>query len=309
MAEAYVGNGIRVCSVAGNLLRELETPVPVDSDVPGSGGIMRPLLHRILATATTRSGTQVRLGLSVESLQQSSEMVEAVFTDGTRGTYDLVIGADGLFSRVRTLIFPAAPAPEYLGQYIWRVSVPRPPEIDRRHYFLGGPVKVGLNPVSREEMYMFVLEGVPRKPKIDDEALPGELRRLLSDYGGAIARVRNALTDEAHVIVRPLEGFLLPSPWYSGRVLLIGDAAHPTTPQLASGAGMAVEDALVLGDELARAVSVPDALQAMMVRRYERCRLVVENSLEIGRRERTGAPVEAQTELVEQSLKVLAQPI
>jgi 2-polyprenyl-6-methoxyphenol hydroxylase-like FAD-dependent oxidoreductase len=309
MAEAYVGNGIRVCSVAGTLLRELETPIPVDSDVPGSGGIMRPLLHRILASATVGAGTQVRLGLSVESLRQSADHVEAVFTDGSRGTYDLVIGADGLFSRVRTLIFPDAPVPDYLGQYIWRVSVPRAPEIDRRHYFLGGPVKVGLNPVSRDQMYMFVLEGVPRKPKFDDAVLPGELKRLLAGYGGVIAQVRDSLTSEVQVIVRPLEGFLLPSPWYSGRVLLIGDAAHPTTPQLASGAGMAVEDALVLGAELERAASVADALHAMMVRRYERCRLVVENSLEIGRRERTGAPVEAQTELVEQSLKVLAQPI
>jgi 2-polyprenyl-6-methoxyphenol hydroxylase-like FAD-dependent oxidoreductase len=92
-------------------------------------------------------------------------------------------------------------------------------------------------------------------------------------------------------------------------VLLIGDAAHPTTPQLASGAGMAVEDALVLGDELAKAQTVPDAFAGFMARRYERCRLVVENSLEIGRREQRRASVEEQTHLVEESLRVLAQPI
>ena len=76
-----------------------------------------------------------------------------------------------------------------------------------------------------------------------------------------------------------------------------------------TGAGMAVEDALVLADELARADSVPEAFAGFMQRRYERCRLVVQNSLEIGRREQRRAPVEEQTRLVEESLRVLAHPI
>ena len=108
---------------------------------------------------------------------------------------------------------------------------------------------------------------------------------------------------------------MLPALWQHGCTLLIGDAAHPTTPQLASGAGMAVEDALVLGDELARAPSVTLALalalafERFVARRYARCRLVVENSLEIGRREQLRAPIDEQTQLVEASLRVLAEPI
>ena len=309
MEGAYVGNGIRVCSVAGDVLRELATPIPVDIDVPGSGGIMRPLLHRILSAATRQSGASIRLGLSIATLEQTTDRVDVTFTDGSRGTYDMVVGADGLFSRTRTLIFPEAPVPQYVGQYIWRVTVPRPPVIDRRHYFLGGPVKVGLNPVSRDQMYMFVLQSAPAKVKLDDSVLVGELKRMLAPYGGPVAGVRDSLDDKSQIIARPLEAFLLPSPWFAGRVMLIGDAAHPTTPQLASGAGMAVEDALVLAAEMERAGSVPEVFQAMMARRYERCRMVVVNSLEIGRREREGAPPESQTELVEQSLKVLAQPI
>ena len=101
----------------------------------------------------------------------------------------------------------------------------------------------------------------------------------------------------------------MPALWQHGCTLLIGDAAHPTTPQLASGAGMAVEDALVLGDELARAPSVTLAFKRFMARRYARCRLAVENSLEIGRREQLRAPIDEQTQLVEASLRVLAEPI
>jgi len=110
--------------------------------------------------------------------------------------------------------------------------------------------------------------------------------------------------------VRPLEAFLLPAPWYSGRIILVGDAAHPTTPQLASGAGMAIEDGLVLADELRRSGGdVARMFAAFMARRYDRCRLVTENSIEIGRREQDGRPPEEQTILVEQSLAKLAEPI
>src|SRR6185437_9883958 len=131
----------------------------------------------------------------------------------------------------------------------------------------------------------------------------------LDPYGGILGEIRDGLGPASDIVARPLEAFSLPAPWYHDRVILIGDAAHPTTPQLASGAGMAVEDALVLGEELQRQEEVESALAAFMQRRYERCQLVVRNSLEIGRREQAGASVAAQTELVEQSLRALAAPI
>jgi hypothetical protein len=156
--------------------------------------------------------------------------VEAELTDGSRGRYDLVIGADGLFSRMRSLLFPQAPAPQYTGQSAWRAQLPRPPEIDRRHFFLGGPYKVGLTPVSKDRMYMFLLENSPEKRRLPDASLPQELERLTRSYGGIIGDIGRSLTAENTIVQRPLEAFLLPGPWFRGRVLLIGDAAHPTTP-------------------------------------------------------------------------------
>ncbi|MBL0423353.1 FAD-dependent oxidoreductase [Ramlibacter sp. AW1] len=309
MATAYTGSGIQVCDTAGHPLTVLPTPQVADADVPGTGGIMRPVLHRILSERTRAVGTHVRLGLTVDQLVPQGPGVSVRLADGSEGHYDLVVGADGVFSRVRELLFPDAPRPRYTGQCVWRIVAPRPPEIDRRHFFLGGPVKVGLTPVSREQMYMFLLETTPRRPVLPDAVLPSELARLLQGYGGILAELRGSLGPQSNIVLRPLEGFLLPAPWHRDACVLIGDAAHPTTPQLASGAGMAVEDALVLGDELAYADDVPQALAGFMRRRYERCRLVVENSLEIGRREQARAPIAAQTDIVEESLRALAQPI
>jgi 2-polyprenyl-6-methoxyphenol hydroxylase-like FAD-dependent oxidoreductase len=308
IAQAHTADGIQVCDRSGNRLAIVPTPAAAPG-LPGCGGIMRPLLHRILSERTLAAQVHVCLGRTVDRLASDAHGVEAVFSDGSEGRYDLAIGADGVFSRVRRLLFPTAPEPQYTGQSVWRIVARRPAEIERRHFFLGGPVKVGLTPVSVDQMYMFLLETTARRPVLGDDELARELARLLDGYGGPLDGILGRQVPDTKIVLRPLEGFLLPQPWHLGRTLLIGDAAHPTTPHLASGAGMAVEDALVLGDELQRTVSVEAAFAGFMARRYERCRLVVENSLEIGRREQRRAPIEEQTVLVEQSLRALAQPI
>lgn len=309
MEQAYTGEGIQVCDVNGTPLHRVPTPAAVGDDTPGCGGVMRPVLHKILSAQTLKLGTQVRLGMTVDGIASDSSGVTATFSDGSRDRYDMLVGADGVFSRVRSLLFPHAPRPQYTGQCVWRIVAPRPAFIERRHFFLGGPGKVGLTPVSKDEMYMFYLETTPKRKPMPDELLPAELRRLLEGYGGILKDIRESLGPASQVVLRPLEGFLLPRPWQKGKAILIGDAAHPTTPQLASGAGLAIEDALVLSEEIERSESVEEAFEHFMARRYERCRLVVENSLEIGRREQERAPVEDQTRIVQESLLALAQPI
>ncbi|MDD2610212.1 MAG: FAD-dependent monooxygenase [Giesbergeria sp.] len=309
MAQAYTGEGIRVCDTQGNTLKLLDTPMPADAGVPGSGGMVRPALHAVLHQKMVNAGIQMRLGLTVDAFKELADAIEVTFSDGSTGIYDLVVGSDGVNSKVRKLIIPDAPAPEYTGQYAWRVTVPRPKEIDRRTYFLGGPHKVGITPTSDNEMYLFLLE---KSPKIwrEANALAAPLRALLKDYGGIVGQIRDNIKDDDYINFRPLEGFILPAPWYRGRVLLVGDAAHPTTPQLASGAGMAMEDGIVLADELVKAqFDVATLLPAYMARREPRCRLIVGSSMELGRLEQAHASIETMTAVVERTLALLMEPI
>lgn len=308
--QGYTGNGICICGPDGTLLQELQTPAPKGIDgLEGSGGILRPVLHELLARHVRELGVNVRLGLSVETMSERDRHVHVVFTDWSTGEYDFVIGADGAHSRIRELLFPDAPKPSYTGQSVWRVVVPRPPSIDRRHYFLGGPVKVGLSPVSRDEMYLFLLEARSRRDRVPQFGAHGELAHLLEGYGGILSEIRAALGSHSSIVFRPVDALVLDEPWFRGRILLIGDAAHPTSPQLASGAGMAIEDALVLGEALEQSDSIAHACDAFMRRRFGRCGLVVRNSLEIGRVEQRGGSVSEQTALVEESLRALAEPI
>ena len=305
----HTHTNVTVCAMDGHQVGEVVTPLVAGPDVAGAGGIMRPVLHGILSRQTVALGARVLLGANVAGIEQDDYGADVLFSDGMRRRYDVVVGADGIFSTVRKLVFPNAHAPAFTGQACWRTLLPRPPHVQRRHFFLGGPVKVGVTPTSPTEMYMFVTEAAPDKPWHDPAELHIKLRRILAPYGGLIAEIREALSADSQIVYRPLEAILLPPPWFHGRTIVLGDAAHATTPQLASGAGMAVEDGLVLGEELGRHALVQDAFEAFMERRYERCRMVVTNSLEIGRLEMAGAPPSAQTDVVSRSLHALTQPI
>ncbi|HXZ54755.1 MAG TPA: FAD-dependent oxidoreductase [Burkholderiales bacterium] len=307
--EGHTHEGIRVCDVEGRPLEDVRSP-PLGADIPGAGGILRPVLHRILADGVRALGAEVRLGVGVRSVDQHESGNAAVdFTDGTQDRYDVVVGADGIHSGLRKLLFPEAPGPRFTEQACWRFTTERPPAIDRRHFFLGGRGKCGLTPVSASEMYLFYLEHVPGNPWREPGQQHVLLRSLLGEYGGVLAGVRDALGPRSQIVYRPLEAHVLRGGWSRGCAVLIGDAAHASTPQLASGAGMAAEDGIVLAEELARADSVPAALEAFVCRRFERCRMVVENSLEIGRLEMSGAPPADQTAVVARSLAALAAPI
>ncbi len=309
MAQGHTHAGIQVCDVQGSPLRVVQSPPLPDADVPGAGGILRPTLHGIMSTCLRELGVPVRLGLTATAIETTGKRTRVLLSDGSSETVDLLVCADGLFSGMRKLLFPEAAAPAFTGQACWRLVIPRPPQISMRHFFLGGPVKVGLTPVSQEEMYMFLLEHVPDNPWRPAEAQHEVLRDLLAGYGGILAEIRAGLNADSRIIYRPLESHMLRHDWWRGNAILIGDAAHATTPQLASGAGMALEDGIVLADEVARAASLPEAFANFMRRRFERCRMVVENSLEIGRLEVAGAPATEQTAVVERSLAALAAPI
>ena len=272
-------------------------------------GIDRVEIRRRNLISQSQFPYATQTGLTVAAIERSGARAAVRLSDGTREEYDLVVGADGLFSGMRKLLFPEAAAPAFTGQACWRLVLPRPAAIDTRHFFLGGPVKVGLTPVSQDEMYMFLLEHVPDNPWRPLATQCALLRGLLVGFGGTLASIREGLSEQSQFIYRPLEGHLLRHHWWAGNTILIGDAAHATTPQLASGAGMALEDGIVLAGEVSRAASLPEAFGDFMRRRYKRCRMVVENSLEIGRLEVGGAPAAEQAMVVERSLNLLARPI
>ncbi len=283
LERGFAGDGVNLFAPDGTPLGTLPTPRVAGDDVPGGGAIMRPVLADILAQATRAAGVNVKLGCSFERLDAQDDHVNVTLTDGSEARYDLVVGADGLYSKVRAALFADAPEPRYTGQGVWRAVLPRPQEIVCASMWLGHKVKAGLNPVSRDEMYLFLTEDRPTRAHVDADAAPGMLRDLLAGFGAPVLQsVREQIGAQSSVIYRPLDSLLMQRPWSVGRVVLVGDAVHATTPHLASGAGIGIEDGIVLAEELARHATPADALAAFEARRFERCRIVVENSGRLG---------------------------
>jgi 2-polyprenyl-6-methoxyphenol hydroxylase-like FAD-dependent oxidoreductase len=135
------------------------------------------------------------------------------------------------------------------------------------------------------------------------------VRARLEPFGGFAATARAAVDGATPINYTHFENLLLPSPWHRDRVLVLGDAAHATTPHLAAGAAMCLEDAVALGEELEAAGDLDDALRKVADRRFERCRYVVETSAQISWWEtHPGTPGADHAGLMGEAFTQLAQP-
>jgi len=168
-------------------------------------------------------------------------------------------------------------------------------------------------PIIRENLclgtYLFVNEERPSNEFVDPTSFVAQLKDLLAPFPAPLVQwMREQLGEHSSIIFRPLEGMLMPRPWYRGRVLLIGDAVHATTPHLGSGACIGIEDGLVLAEELAGA-PLEQALESFMEPRWERCRMVVENSMRLGEIEKHAGDKVEHARIMRESFAALAEPI
>ncbi|MFD1830979.1 FAD-dependent oxidoreductase [Streptomyces desertarenae] len=253
-------------------------------DLPATMGMGRPDLQRALAGAARAGGARVRLGCTVQSLEQDGDGVDVRLTDGTAARYDLVVAADGLGSPTRALI-GIDDRPEPTGMGIWRVTAPRPAGVERTDLAYGGPAFIaGYCPTGEDSLYAYLVEPKRDRAELPPASYAEEMRRLAAGYGGAWKEIAASITDSSRINYTWFHRLLVEGPWHRGRVVLVGDAAHACPPTLAQGAAMSLEDALVLAELLtARADWDGELFAAYRERRMPRVRMVVENSVQLGR--------------------------
>src|SRR3954452_688728 len=145
----------------GTFLGEDDYP-PIVPGWPPMNGMPRPILHEILQQAVLGSGANVRVGETVTSLVQREDGVNVTFSDGTGGSYDLLVGADGLYSQTREMLFGDGVKPRYTGQACFRYNLPRIPDLDRIEVYVGGiNGTAGFVPPTDELMYMLFILASP----------------------------------------------------------------------------------------------------------------------------------------------------
>ena len=311
VGAAFGFDRIVFADAAGRQFAELNMPRLCGPDFPATVAIARSALHDVLIRAAERLGASIALGATVSSLEQDGRTVEVVFSDGRRGNYDFVVGCDGFHSTVRKLAFRDVPEASFTGLAVWRATMPRPSEVECMQMFYGPNTKAGVNPHSRDEMFLFLVQPIRDGQRLPPDRMHVLLAEQLRDFSGSVmSHARAHVDDPAKIDYRPMNSFLLPPPWHRGRVAVIGDAAHTTTPHLATGAGIAIEDAVVLAELLAADGPVPELLDRFMARRFDRCRLVVETAVKLGEMEKDkGIPIQAHFDVMAATFRKLAEPI
>jgi 2-polyprenyl-6-methoxyphenol hydroxylase-like FAD-dependent oxidoreductase len=230
-------------------------------------GVERIQLHDALLREL--KDTPCRLGAWITSLEQKNGCVSVRLKDGRSEDFDLVIGADGVGSTVRSLALGDA-APSYIGQMVWRSLAPiRRETPEEVQFWLGDGCFFGLFPVSSKHTYGF---GYINEPQRRRDPTPGRLARLrerFAGFGGLVKTYLASLERDEQIHCAAIESLEL-AHWRKGRVVLIGDAAHASSPMMGQGGCMAIEDAAVLAELLQSSKSVEDALDAYALRRRSR---------------------------------------
>lgn len=258
----------------GNLVVDVPSKLGGDG-IPSNCGLTRRKLHDILIGAAERAGVRVTYGTTLTEFDDHNGAVEAQLSDGREEEFDLVVAFDGINSPLRKRLFGPDHEPVYSGYGVWRVSVPRPEHITYGALFQAPGAKAGHIPLSQELMYLFLVHPEPHHARFDRSQYVEMLRKRLAPFEGVVGDIRENLKADDDVVYSPLSEVMLPAPWSKGRVLLCGDAAHACTPHITQGAAMALEDAVVLPQELLDSdAPFADRLQAFGERRYPRAKFV-----------------------------------
>ncbi len=280
-------------------LDRLERRVGVPSIAIG-----RAQLHQTLLEALQPGRVDIQLGARVAGVEANDTDARVQFADGTRQRCDLLVGADGLRSSLRDAL-GHAPALRYAGYVCFRFIARGVDHravgtgaIDRAMLQLGHGRRVGMVPIGPNELYCFASMLAPEGRAPYEGITRDALANLFAEFGGGVPGVFAALEPDHQFILDEIRDLPRPT-WGHGAAVLLGDAAHASTPNLAQGAAMAIEDAMVLAGALARHDSIGEATARYRAVREPRVRRIAARSYAIGRMSSLAArPIVALRNLV-----------
>jgi 2-polyprenyl-6-methoxyphenol hydroxylase-like FAD-dependent oxidoreductase len=281
MGEAIICDrrGRVLVALGSKLKKVLRTGAPVDRESIGPTlGLARARLQDVLLAGI---GQAVETGWEVAGFSLQSGGVTVTSTDGRRVEGELLVGADGLRSAVRRVHRGEEPL-RYAGYTSWRALVDFDlPNPERMSESWGPGARFGIVPIGGGRVYWFAVADAPEAERDADDPRAA-LRARFAAWHAPIERLIDATRPDqilrADIYDRPPIDH-----WSEDRVVLMGDAAHPMTPNLGQGGGQAIEDAVVLADALTHEPTMEGALARYEARRLPRANAFVVRSQRMGR--------------------------
>jgi 2-polyprenyl-6-methoxyphenol hydroxylase-like FAD-dependent oxidoreductase len=240
--------------------------------------IHRAALHAVLLEGASEA--EILLDTSIESITEQSNGVNVRLSNGQQDRFDLVVGADGIGSRVRELCFGEVQT-AYSGYTCWRFVVEADLTQSTMCEMWGRGKRFGVVPMGEDQFYIYAVANAERNTP-DSE--PGQLERFrarFSEFGGPVPTILSALDGASRLIHNDLSEIHVDN-WFRERVVLVGDAAHAMTPNMGQGAAMALEDAAVLIELIQTAGPLSKILESYQTRRQARVDWVQSQSRRIG---------------------------
>ena len=239
----------------------------------------RAALQKILASFIPEG--KIVLSKKFKSYQQTDESIAAEFEDGSAAEADFIINAAGLKSNARERIQPDSDL-RYSGQTCWRfvTDFDLPKEVEAEMYEIWGNEKglrAAYSKINDTQVYCYITHYQPAGGADNRQTLKTDLLNLCADFPAIIKDLISSC-DENVIIRTDLFDFKPISKWTDGRLVLIGDAAHATTPNLGQGACQAIEDAYVIAEELSRTNEIGEAFKNFQSKRIEKATAITNMS-------------------------------
>ncbi len=290
LSDALRGIGVpaaagSIFSWRGEVLFELDASDLSKRVGADTSAVHRADLQEILLREVGEAGGAVRTGKELVGFEQAGDGVRAFFADGTEERGAVLVGADGLRSRVRACLFGDA-RPRYAGYTAWRGVVA--PE--RELIPVGGGFeswgrgrRFGCAHVGGGRVYWFATGNAPEGGDDGPEGSRTALLGAFRGWHGPVEALIRATDEDAILRTDIYDRDPLGKTWGEGRVTLLGDAAHPMTPNLGQGACQAIEDAVVLARCLHESGEAGDALRRYEALRADRTADIIRRSRRVGR--------------------------
>jgi 2-polyprenyl-6-methoxyphenol hydroxylase-like FAD-dependent oxidoreductase len=219
-----------------------------------------------------------------ERYEQNENSVKVFFQDGTSDEADFLIAADGIHSKARQQFLPTIKL-RYDGQTCWRfvsnMTLPNPQKAQEIWAYEKG-LRVGFSQISPNQVYCYITNFQPQGGKDNKASIKEDLLRLCADFQPIVKEIIENI-DPEKVLRNDIFDFAPMSKWQDKKVVLLGDAAHATTPNMGQGACQAIEDAYVIAECLAKAESVEMAFSQFQQLRIKKAHHVVKTSWMLGK--------------------------
>lgn len=250
--------------------------------------IHRGDLHQILYDACPKMN--LTFNKKCISVLQQHNKVHVYFDDGTADQFDLLIAADGIYSKIRQTLYPDI-LPTYAGYTCWRGIAKQPPGIQQHTSveLWGTGKRIGYAPLANDSFYWFACINARQDDLFYKNLSQREVASLFSDFPAEVQDFIRSTPDEAF-LHHDLYDITPPDSYVDGRIVLLGDAAHATTPNMGQGAGQAIEDAVALGS-LINNFPLGEALERYNKIRVSHTKKVVRISRQIGRLLQLSSPL------------------